>query len=199
MREQVLTWLSHQVPPARITHILGVEQMAQTLARHYDLDPLQAAQAGLMHDLAKYFPAPLLLEKATEAGLELDPVVVATPHLLHADVSALVAQEVFGVEDREVLAAIANHTLGRPGMGPLSCIVFMADALEPSRGDSSQLNHLRQLAFTNLYQALWLTCDYCLQFLLNSRHLIHPRTIATRNWALEEFKQRTKGAVPEQT
>ncbi|PMB04592.1 phosphohydrolase, partial [Fischerella thermalis CCMEE 5273] len=148
----------------------------------------KAATAGLMHDLAKYFPSKKLLQMAELAGLEIDEVMVASPHLLHADVSAIIARESFGVQDEEVLQAIANHTLGRPGMSPLSCIVFLADTLEPGRGDSAELQALRKTSFANLERAVWLTCDYTIKFLLESPSLIHPRAVATRNWFLQKSK-----------
>jgi predicted HD superfamily hydrolase involved in NAD metabolism len=188
MRQKVLAWLAENVPASRINHILGVEQMAVDLAEHYNLDREKAAMAGLMHDLAKYFHPQKLLQMAEVAGLEVDEVMAATPHLLHADVSAIVARDTFGVEDEEVLQAIANHTLGRPGMSPLSCIVFLADTLEPGRGDSAQLQNLRKLSSEHLEKAVWLTCDYTFQFLLLSPCLIHPRAIATRNWFLQKSK-----------
>ncbi|NES20171.1 MAG: HD domain-containing protein [Symploca sp. SIO3E6] len=201
MRDQVLTWLSDNVPASRIQHILGVEQMAGELARHYHVDAAKAAQAGLMHDLAKYFKPKRLLQMArTECQsdslktgptlpIEIDPLCEANPHLLHADVSAIVARDKFGIQDEEVLAAIANHTLGRPDMSSLSCLVFLADSLEPNRGDTPELETLRLLCRQNLYQAVWRTCDYGLSFLLDSRRFVHPRAILTRNWALQMFNQ----------
>jgi predicted HD superfamily hydrolase involved in NAD metabolism len=183
-RPKVLAWLGENVPPKRIQHILGVEQMAIELATHYQLDPTKAAQAGLMHDLAKYFKPQRLLQLAQAEGLPIDEVDIAAPHLLHADVSAIVARTEFGVTDPEILQAIADHTLGRPGMSAMSCIVFLADTLETGRGDSDQLQSLRQLSYQNLYQAVWYTCDYSLEYLLSTRCLIHPRTIRTRNWAM---------------
>ncbi|PLZ34007.1 phosphohydrolase, partial [Fischerella thermalis WC542] len=100
----------------------------------------------------------------------------------------IIARESFGVQDEEVLQAIANHTLGRPGMSPLSCIVFLADTLEPGRGDSAELQALRKTSFANLERAVWLTCDYTIKFLLESPSLIHPRAVATRNWFLQKSK-----------
>lgn len=184
MRDQVLTWLANNVPASRLQHILGVEQMSIELAQHYQLDVEKAAQAGLMHDLAKYFKPTVLLQIARDEGIEVDPVCEATPHLLHADVSAIVARDKFGMQDEAVLQAIQNHTLGCPGMSLLSCVVFVADTLEPSRGNTPELEALRQACLFDLYKAVWLTSDYCLRFLLDSRCLIHPRTILTRNWAL---------------
>jgi len=194
MRDRVLTWLADNVPASRIQHILGVEQMSVELARHYHLDVEKAASAGLMHDLAKYFKPTVLLQMARDEGIEIDPVCEANPHLLHADVSAIVARNRFDMQDEAVLEAIALHTLGRPGMSLLSCVVFIADSLEPGRGNTPELEALRQVSFSNLYKAVWLTGDYCLKFLLDSRCLIHPRTILTRNWALQMSSEKMQPA-----
>lgn len=184
MREQILAWLSDNVPPKRIQHILGVERMAIELAEHYHLDPHTAAQAGLMHDLAKYFKPQRLLDIARREGLSIDEVDIAAPHLLHADVSAIVARQEFDINDREILQAIADHTLGRPGMSEMSCIVFLADSLEAGRGDTPELESLRQLSYQHLHKAVWQVCDYTLGHLISTRCLIHPRAILTRNWAM---------------
>ncbi|HEY9862519.1 MAG TPA: bis(5'-nucleosyl)-tetraphosphatase (symmetrical) YqeK [Candidatus Obscuribacterales bacterium] len=184
-REQVLSWLSANVPDSRLKHILRVEQTAIELAQHHGLDVGKAAQAGLMHDLAKYFKPQRLLEMAQAEGLEIDPVEAANPHLLHAPASAIVARDEFGIEDEEVLQAICDHTLGRPGMGLLSCVVFLADSLEPGRGNNPELETLRQSSLQDLHQAVYLTCDYSLKYFLNTHRLIHPRTVLTRNWFLK--------------
>lgn len=184
-RDRVLAWLADNVPTSRVRHILGVEQTAVELARHHDLDMEKAATAGLMHDLAKYFKPQQLLEMAKQEKLEIDPVLEANPHLLHANVSAIVARNQFGNYDEEVLDAIRHHTLGEPGMSLLSCAVFLADKLEPGRGNNAELAALRQMSRLDIYQAVWLTCDYSLKLLLETRSLIHPRMILTRNWALQ--------------
>jgi predicted HD superfamily hydrolase involved in NAD metabolism len=184
VRAKILAWLNENVPPKRIQHILGVERMAIELATHYQLDVDTAAQAGLMHDLAKYFKPKRLLELARAEGLPIDEVDIAAPHLLHADVSAIVARDEFGITEPEILQAIADHTLGRPGMSSMSCIIFLADTLEAGRGDTAELQALRELSYRDLHQAVWRACDYSLQYLLSTRCLIHPRTIRTRNWAM---------------
>ncbi|MGL5082653.1 MAG: bis(5'-nucleosyl)-tetraphosphatase (symmetrical) YqeK [Microcoleaceae cyanobacterium] len=190
LRTQVLTWLAAHMPEPRIQHILGVEQMAMELAQHYHLDQSQAQTAALMHDLAKYFHPQQLLEMAKAEQVTLDPVLESHPHLIHADVSAIVARKEFGVHNQEILQAIAHHTLGNPEMSPLSCIVFLADTLEPGRGDTPELNALRQLSLQNLHQAVWQTCDYTLQYLIKTCRTIHPRAVLTRNWALQQSQLR---------
>jgi len=124
MRQQVIDWLKENVNEHRLRHILGVETMCIDLARHHDLDPVQAGQAGLLHDLAKFFKPKKLLKMAESAGIDVDNICLSHPHLLHADVSAVVAQKEFNVTDEEILEAIRNHTLGKPNMSDLSCSLY---------------------------------------------------------------------------
>ena len=184
LRDRVIEWLRKQVPINRLEHILRVEQFSIELAQRHQLNPEQAAQAGLMHDLAKFFKPQRLLQIAQSEGLMIDPVDVSNPHLLHAAVGAIVARDEFGIHDEAVLDAIRNHTLGRPGMSALSCVIFLADSLEPGRGDTPELIALRQRSQQDLYHAVWLTCDESLRYLLARAQQIHPRMVQTRNWAL---------------
>lgn len=192
MRDQVLTWLEKNVSEHRLQHILGVEQMSIQLATYHKVCPEKAAIAGLMHDLAKFFKPTELLKRSQQNGIEIDEICRSHPHLLHADVSAIIAQEQFGVTDPDILTAIRNHTLGSPEMDRLSCILFVADALEPNRGNTPELTAMRQVAWQDLYKSVHQTCDYSLKYLLNSSSVIHPRTILTRNWALKIAKQQLK-------
>lgn len=185
-REQVLSWLTDNVSPHRIQHILGVEMTCVDLAQRHNISPKKAAKAGLLHDLAKFFPPQKLLKIASKAKLNVDPICQAHPHLIHADVSAVLAQKEFGVKSKSILAAISNHTLGNPQMSSLSCLVYIADSIEPNRGNNPELAKIRQLATENLYQATWATSDYTLRYLISNRKVIHPRTVLTRNWALSK-------------
>ena len=187
-RHRVIAWLEKNVSAHRLQHILGVEATCITLARCHQVDPEQAAQAGLLHDLAKFFPPQKLLKLAAKAKLPVDEICQAHPHLIHADIGAVVAQQEFGVEEPAILDAIANHTLGTPQMSRLSCVVYLADALEPNRGDSNELTVLRKAAEENLYKCVWQTSDYSLKYLVSKQKIIHPRTVLTRNWALAEAK-----------
>lgn len=187
-RDAVLIWLESHVPKARIQHILRVEAYAAELAFQHGLDTAQAAQAGLLHDLAKYFAPDRLLAMAQAEKLLIDPVFAAEPRLLHADVSAIVARDTFQVQNPEVLDAIRNHTLGQPQMHPLSCTVFLADSLEPGRGNRDDLNQIRKAAASNLHKGVWFVCDSTLNHLVQNRKLIHPRMVMTRNWAMQTAK-----------
>ena len=195
MRDRVISWLKQNVSSHRLQHILGVEETCITLARYHQLDEQQAGTAGLMHDLAKFFPPQKLLQIATAAKIPVDEVCLKSPHLLHAEVGAVVARQEFKVNDPEILQAISNHTLGAPYMSRLSCVVFIADVLEPNRGDNEELAAMRQLATENLYKCVRQTSDYSLKYLLSKQKTIHPRTILTRNWAMTKEKTNPSTAL----
>ncbi|MGF1513017.1 MAG: bis(5'-nucleosyl)-tetraphosphatase (symmetrical) YqeK [Elainellaceae cyanobacterium] len=187
-RRRVMAWLTENLPKPRLSHVMRVEQMSVELADRHGLDADRAAAAGLLHDTAKYFTSEKLLALAKANRLPLDDTFRDNPRLLHADVGAIVARDEFDVTDPEVLQAIANHTLGQPGMDDLSCVVFLADGLEPGRGHSQELNQMRQMSYQDLHTAVWMSCDYTVRHLLNTQKPVHPRAIATRNWFLKSAK-----------
>ncbi|OKH19935.1 bis(5'-nucleosyl)-tetraphosphatase (symmetrical) YqeK [[Limnothrix rosea] IAM M-220] len=189
-RQGAIAWLENNVSEHRLNHILGVEAMAVELAIIHGVNPQKAKIAGLLHDLAKFFPPPKLLAIAQDAALEVDEICQRVPHLIHADVSAVVAQREFGITDPEILAAIALHTLGQANMSDLDCIIFVADALEPGRGDDKKLKKMREISQKNLYKAVWHVCDYTLKHLIKGDRLIHPRVIDTRNWAMQKTRSK---------
>ncbi len=184
LRQDVLKWLQTAVPEVRLQHILRVEKLAIALAEHHHLSVVQAQQAGLMHDLAKCFAPAKLLSIAAAEGWELDSAEQQVPHLLHAPVGAVVARDEFGITDQTVLGAISTHTLGSPEMDEIGAVIYLADALEPGRGDTPQLHHLRQLSYGDLWGAVYETCVFSLQHLLENKRPVHPRTILTHNWLL---------------
>jgi len=195
-RQQVVAWLTENLPKPRLAHVMRVEQMSVALAQRHGLDQGKAATAGLLHDTAKYFDSQRLLSLARSDRLELDDVLRHNPRLLHADVGAIVARDEFGITDPDILQAIANHTLGRPAMDDLSCAVFLADGLEPGRGKTAELEKLRHMSQQNLHTAVWMACNRTIRHLIDKNQPIHPRAIATRNWFLKSAKARGPSRQP---
>jgi HD superfamily phosphohydrolase YqeK len=51
----------------------------------------------------------------------------------------------------------------------------------------------------NLHAAVWQVSDYSLKYLLETRCYIHPRTVLTRNWALQMARSKATGNVTEES
>lgn len=112
----------------RYIHIMGVVEMAEHLAHIYNVDPLKAKFAALLHDYSKYEDSdlsPLSDEDKKEC--------LKYPFLAHAYLSEIAAKEVFKITDEEVLLAIRNHVIGRIGMTRLEEIIFISDFTEKNR------------------------------------------------------------------
>ena len=185
-RNDILEWLTDNLPPKRVQHIFRVETMAQELAKAHQLELQIVSQGALLHDVAKCYPPQRLLSIAQRNFTELHPIELQNPHLLHGPVGALEAKRIFGTENSQVLQAIHNHTLGQPGMDDVSCIVFLADSLEPGRGETDKLNRLRKTCYKSLAKAVAGTCDYQIKKLIKRNLPIHPRMVDTRNWAIAQ-------------
>jgi len=130
---EVRVELAGRLTPGRFTHSVRVAHTAVALARVHGADPLRAYVAGLLHDCARDMPGDKLVRTATASGLELTEADHLAPVLLHGRVGAQLAQQDFGVEDPEILAAIAHHPTGPPPGATLADVLFVADYVEPGR------------------------------------------------------------------
>ncbi|GAW28031.1 phosphohydrolase [Carboxydocella sp. ULO1] len=185
---EAVTFIQQQVKGERWQHIEGVRQQARRLALIHGLEPEKAEQAALWHDVARDYPPERLLELARQQGLELDADWLAVPMLLHGPVGAQLAAEQ-GVRDKEVLQAIARHTLGHPEATALDKLLFVADMIEPGR-DYPGVEELRLLAARDLEGAYLAGLDHTLRYLLERQQYIHPLAVRARNAQLLRLKAR---------
>lgn len=178
--DDLARWVQEQISPARWEHTLGVVETARRLATRWSVDEEKAAVAAILHDCARELPPAALLNKVDEFGIVRDEVCDAEPMLYHGPVAAQWVRRQWGIDDPDVLEAIAVHTTGVPGMSPVAKVVFAADALEPGRRWPG-VDELRQLAFTDLDVALRRIIEGTIGVLIERGRLIHPDSVAARN------------------
>jgi predicted HD superfamily hydrolase involved in NAD metabolism len=155
----------------RYAHVVRVARCCDVLAQRHGVSPKKARIAGLLHDLARLYSAPRLIEECELRGIEIGAFERENPIVLHAPVGAALARERFGVTDPEILSAIEKHTLADSAMSPLDCIVFLADGLEPGRSFAER-ERLWSLAFDDLRAATAATIRNTIDY-LHARGL-HP-------------------------
>ena len=168
----------------RFAHSIGVANTAVKLAKRFGVDADKAYIAGLLHDCAREFENDELPAQARLRGIEINDVERAMPLLLHAYVSAYMIKEIYGVDDSEIAQAIYRHTVGAPDMTPLDKIIYFADMIEPNRAYLG-VEKLRALAETADLDEIILTAfSETIAFVLQKNSLIHPSTVAARNFLL---------------
>ncbi|PKK40263.1 hypothetical protein ABB02_00474 [Clostridiaceae bacterium JG1575] len=161
-KKDILRYLEQRLHAPRYRHSLAVAECTVALAkehRHWT-DPQQERVTlkqlqwvALLHDCEKERP-----EKELWAMLQSDPSLdlqnlSTTPFVWHAFAGALTAQRHFGLEDPKLLDAIRYHATGRPAMSQEEMLLFLADAIEPSRSYEG-VEKLRCLAHKDLEAAL---------------------------------------------
>ena len=139
--------LKKKLDAYRYEHTLGVEFTCQALAMRYGYDLDKADLAGLLHDSAKRFEDPVMLQKCLDRNIPVTAEEERDPSLLHAKLGAWMAEHKYEVDDPEILSAITCHTTGKPGMSLLDKILYVADYIEPRRSKAANLPEMRKLAF----------------------------------------------------
>jgi predicted HD superfamily hydrolase involved in NAD metabolism len=134
---------------ARYEHTLRVADTAENLALAHGLDADRARLAAILHDAAREMEPEEFLKLADRWDLQVGDQEQQSPKLLHGPVAAELARRELGVDDGEVLEAVRAHTTGRPGMGQLALVLYVADKIEPAR-EYPSVEHLRRLAREDL-------------------------------------------------
>ena len=175
--EQVVISL---LKPNRVAHVLGCRDTAIAMARHWGADEVDAARAGLLHDITKALDGPRQLTLAGEYGIILNVFQQKNPKTLHALTGSLVAEHLFGENDA-VVQAIRHHTTGKADMNLLEKIIYVADYMEPNR-DFPGVEQLRELAFSNLDAAVKLGLTMTLNLLNQQGSEISPESREALAW-----------------
>ena len=171
----------------RYGHTLRVADTAEDLARAHGLDPGRARLAALLHDAARELSPDEFLELADDWNLPVGGPERESPKLLHGPVGAELARRELGVGDGEVLDAVREHTTGRPGMAPLSLVLFVADKIEPAR-DYPSVENLRRLSKQNLRGAAAESLRRTIAHNEERGRPTHPASTETLAW-LEEAEE----------
>lgn len=161
----------------RMRHTMLTVREAVGLAKFHGLSTEKARLAALLHDCAKLGRAETV-EYAEKMGYSLTDEERANPFLIHSRIGALLARDVYGVQDSEILNAIERHTVGCAEMTPFDEVIFLADKLEPSR-DYRRVRDLRALAFKDLDSATIAVLKNTIEYVENRDMSVHPQTALT--------------------
>ena len=124
--------------PERYEHSVRVAETARQMCSIYGEDPDKAYFAGLAHDMCKDLDDEIQLSLAGRDGQEITELERKKPFLLHGRAAAIKLKEEFGVDDADVLQAVAHHTFGCKDPCTLLKIIFTADKIEPGRPQSTE-------------------------------------------------------------
>ena len=180
---EVRDWVSARLSPDRLRHVKSVVRCSKRLARRHGLPVLKAELAAWLHDAAKEMKPARMRRIMAGTPFGWDRWERRIPALRHGPAAAALAWKVFGIRDREVLAAIRHHTMGRPRMGRLETLLFLADTIEPGR-DFSGVHKVRRMARRGLEVGALVKAASSHDHLRRRGKDVHPRLLETRDWLM---------------
>lgn len=178
-QEKALQLVKPHLTDHRYIHTLGVMNTALELAERFNANKKKAELAAIFHDYAK-FRNKQEMRELVQSSLPDKSILGYGDELLHAPCGAYYLKREIGIEDEEILDAIRYHTTGRPEMALLEKIIFLADYIEPGRTFKG-VDKVREMAETDLDEAVIQALDNTVSFLMRRRQLVYPKTITTYN------------------
>lgn len=185
--EKLRAWVKSRLSEERYLHSLGAEETAKEMARRYSVDEEKAAIAGLIHDNAKDIPYEEMLRIIKENNFDIAEDIKNNQKILHAYLGSYLAAQELNIDDQEVLNAVKFHTTGRPNMGMLEKIIFLADKIEANTRDIDfrcEVLKILNEKDNNVDRAVLYCVERTIRSLLYRKLHINPITIDVWNYYL---------------
>ncbi|MFN2341055.1 MAG: bis(5'-nucleosyl)-tetraphosphatase (symmetrical) YqeK [Halanaerobium sp.] len=164
----------------RYQHTKSVLKAALKIAKKLNLNLKKVETAALLHDIAKNKNDIELKEIIQNSNWELDQLEFSITPVLHAPAGAVLAEELFGINDSKILEAIRYHTLGHPKMGKIARVIYAADFISEDR-DFIGLDEIRIEIERDFEYGLYLISTHIIKYQLERDNFIHPYSNDFRN------------------
>ncbi|MBS4535320.1 bis(5'-nucleosyl)-tetraphosphatase (symmetrical) YqeK [Clostridium sp. D2Q-14] len=157
-------------------HSLKVAMKAEELAEKFGIDKDLARIAGYLHDIGRVVSEDKKINLAEKLGIDVLDEERIFPEILHGKLSAVMAYDIFGIEDVDILNVIKCHTTLKANADKLDLILFIADKLSWDSNDSKEI---LDGILNGLEESLGHSAFSYIEHLWNNRNnlkVLHPRT-----------------------
>lgn len=166
------------------SHVLAVANLSEKIASKYTRDSNKCRIAALLHDISTVISPEEMYHLIITKKQKIELSEERYPFLLHQRVSAIMANEIFQVEDEEVLSAIACHTTLKSNASSYDKVLFIADKLSWKQdGMESCFN----LVLEELTKSLDHACYAFIDYQLKNELLLYPHS-----WLIEAHSDLNK-------
>ena len=193
-RKEIEKYVRSHLSDKRWNHTVNVVSEAEKLCQMYGGDMEKCVTAAIFHDVVKELPNEELNALVRKFGF--DEKYIDSPNLSHGKIAAALLKHEWGIDDEDIINAVSYHTTGRAGMSKTEKIVFIADAIEPTRVYNG-VEAIRKATYEDLDRG-------CLKSLTDTvEHLkekgvsyIDEDTLRAREWfeeQIDEFRKERDG------
>lgn len=183
---QICEKLKMVLKESRYEHSLRVSETALKINRELNLgiDEKKVRLAATLHDCAKHHEHEYFLMFKEKYNLGFD--ILDQFFCAHSKLGAIVAKEIYGVDDEEILEAIRVHTLAKSNMSKLDKLLYLADYIEPERKFDAAYR-VRNLISKGLNYAVLSVLNEEIEF-HGRRNSVEKITLDARDYLLKEIE-----------
>ena len=178
MLNRNLEWekrISSQLSPSRWQHTQGALEIGLYLANIHSIDEKKAYTAIILHDIGKAYPLEEQKKQALQHHL-LEEEDLLAEGVIHAKLSAYLAQHEYDIHDEEILFAIAHHSTGHANYNELGWLLYVSDYLDPYRKLVHQKT-LLALCEANLCNGCLEVLRAKIEYLFDERRYLHSQSV----------------------
>ncbi len=166
-------------------HCSAVATKAKELAEKFKSNSSKAEQAGYLHDISAVIPNEKRIEFAQSQLVEILAEEIQHPMIIHQKLPVVLAREVFGITDNEILNAIGCHTTLKANATRLDKVVFLADKIAWDKdGPPPYINKVNEALSESLDSAVLEYLNYLWERRSQLR-VIHPWLVEAREYLLQ--------------
>lgn len=184
IKEDINSYIEANFSEKRKRHTLGVVETAKELAGRYGISEEKAETAALFHDMFRGTEITQLNYYVKHLGL--DGKYLDNANLAHSKLAAAIMKRDFDIDDEEILDAVSFHTTGRAGMSTLEKIIYIADAIEPSR-DYPNVDAIRKEAFIDIDRACLMSLENTMTYVREQGKFLDSDTIEAIDFLRKEL------------
>jgi HD superfamily phosphohydrolase YqeK len=148
------------------------------------LDISKVRLAALLHDISAIMTPQEMYETAKSRNMKIDPAEEKYHFLLHQRISKIIAEERFGIIDKEILSAVECHTTLKKNAGMYDKVIFIADKIS---WDQKDLPPYYDILKSKAAESLDDACYYFIRYQFDNGLLLMPHQWL--NEAYEELKK----------
>ena len=163
-----------------LKHVEAVAKTAVRLAAGYELNEEKVQLAAMLHDISVIKSPDEMYALAKKRGMEMDAAEEKYPFLLHQRISKIIAQEIFGIYDADILNAIECHTTLKKDATLYDKVIFLADKLS---WDQQGVPPYFDLVKEKLQESLDAACYSFIQYQFDNHLLLMPH-----RWIMEAYE-----------
>jgi len=172
----------------RLSHVMGVYEVALKLADHYHASKNDVGLAALFHDFMKNDSIEHQKIFLSEDEIKYYQQAQVMYHALSA---SRYLEQTYDISNQDILDAIKFHVWGNIEMSLIGKIIFVSDYCEPNR-NFTDVEEIYQMALKNLDQAVCYCMKITLEHVLENKQTPHADQLSAYTYYMEVTHAKTE-------